>query len=370
MIGDVAVSLLRLLNAEDAHRATIAALKVLPVRTPPPDDPRLSVSAFGLRFPNPLGLAAGFDKNAEVAGATLSLGFGFTEVGTLTPRAQPGNPRPRAFRLMEDRAVVNRYGFNNEGHAPAHARLRAFSAKVGTGFAKENASKVSARSPQGIVGVNIGANKDSADRVYDYVKGVETFADVASYFTINVSSPNTPGLRDLQEPEALRELLARVLEARERATQRRPVLLKIAPDLSLTQLDAIVRVAREAHIDGMIVSNTTISRPMTLRSPLARESGGLSGAPLFSLSTRMLAQTFLRVEAQFPLIGVGGIDGPDAAFTKFEAGATLVQLYSALVFEGPGLIARIKRGLGERLSREDATLAGIVGRNAAAFASA
>jgi dihydroorotate dehydrogenase len=344
MIGKAVTALLRLLDAESAHRATIAALKLLPpLGARAPDDPRLSVSAFGLDFPNPVGLAAGFDKNADVPEAMRALGFGFVEVGTLTPHAQPGNPRPRAFRLLEDRAVVNRYGFNNDGHASALRRL-------------------SARRLKGIVGVNIGANKDSPDRIADYVKGVETFADVASYFTINVSSPNTPGLRDLQEPDALLELLARVLEARERATARRPVLLKIAPDLTLDQLDGIVRVARDAHIDGMVVSNTTISRPATLRSPLASESGGLSGAPLFSLSTRVLAQTFLRVEGQFPLIGVGGIDGPDAAFAKLEAGATLVQLYSALVYEGPALIARIKRGLVEAFAERPLSVA--IGANA------
>jgi len=340
LFGGVATRLLQALNAEDAHRATIAALKALPRGAPPADDPRLAVSAFGLAFPNPVGLAAGFDKNAEVPDAMLALGFGFVEVGTLTPRAQPGNVRPRAFRLREDRAVINRYGFNNDGHAPALARL-------------------AARERTGVVGVNIGANKDAQDRIADYVAGVETFANVASYFTINVSSPNTPGLRDLQEPEALAELLARVMEARAKAAARRPVLLKIAPDLSLRQLDGVARVARAQNIDGMIVSNTTISRPAALRAAQAREAGGLSGAPLFSLSTQMLAQTFLRVEGQFPLIGVGGIDGAEAALKKIEAGATLVQLYSALVYEGPGLVARIKRGLSEALG--DAPLASFVG---------
>lgn len=348
-IGGFATSLLRLLDAEDAHRVMIAALKKLPIPAPRPDDPGLSVSAFGLDFPNPLGVAAGFDKNAEIPDAMFSLGFGFVEVGTLTPRPQPGNPRPRVFRLLPDRAVINRYGFNNDGHAPAHARLVA-------------------RRAGGVVGVNIGANKDSSDRIADYVKGVEAFADVASYLTINVSSPNTPGLRDLQEPATLRELLARVLDARARGRVSRPVLLKIAPDLTLNQLDAIVRTARDAGIDGMIVSNTTISRPASLVSPLAKETGGLSGAPLYSQSTRLLARTFLRVESQFPLIGVGGVDGPEAAFAKFEAGATLIQLYSALVFEGPGLVGRIKRGLAERLAREKTTLATIAGRSAAALA--
>lgn len=341
----LALPLLRLLDAEDAHRATIAALKFLPARAPERDDPRLAVSAFGLDFPNPVGLAAGFDKNAEVPDAMLGLGFGFVEVGTLTPRAQPGNARPRAFRLVEDRAVVNRYGFNNDGHAPALALL-------------------SKRPPRGILGVNVGANKDAQDRVADYVAGAAAFADVASYFTINVSSPNTPGLRDLQEPGALSDLLARVIEARDAARARRPVLLKIAPDLSLSQLDGVVRIARERRIDGMIVSNTTVSRPASLRSPLARESGGLSGAPLFDLSTQMLAQTFLRVEGQFPLVGVGGIDSAQTALTKIEAGATLVQLYSALVYEGPGLARRIKRGLLDALTREGVSLSALVGRKA------
>ncbi|MBM3550377.1 MAG: quinone-dependent dihydroorotate dehydrogenase [Alphaproteobacteria bacterium] len=344
----IASPFLRLLDAETAHRATIAALKTLPPRAPPPDDPRLAVSAFGLDFPNPIGLAAGFDKNAEVPDAMLGLGFGFVEVGTLTPRAQPGNPRPRALRLVEDHAVINRYGFNNDGHAPALARL-------------------SKRAPRGIVGVNIGANKDAADRVADYVAGVSALADVASYFTINVSSPNTPGLRDLQEPEALSELLARAIEARDAARIRRPLLLKIAPDLTLDQLDSVVRVARERRIDGMIVSNTTISRPLTLRSPLAKESGGLSGAPLFDLSTRMLAQAFLRVDGQFPLIGVGGVDSAEAALAKIEAGATLVQLYSALVYEGPALVARIKRGLIETLERNKEPLAARIGKCATAL---
>ena len=350
MILDLAAAALRRLDPESAHRATIAALRHLPKAHPRIEDPRLKTAAFGLAFDNPLGLAAGFDKNAEVFDASPGLGFGFVEVGTLTPRPQPGNPRPRVFRLLEDRAIVNRYGFNNDGHAPALARL-------------------SGRERSGLVGVNVGANKDSADRIADYVAGVETFANVAEYLTINISSPNTPGLRDLQEAAALRTLLARALEAREWAARRPPLLLKIAPDMTLDQLDEIVRVARDAKIDGMIVSNTTISRPATLRSPLAKESGGLSGRPLFSLATRRLAETYLRVEGQFPLIGVGGIDGPEAAFAKLEAGASLLQLYSALVFEGPGLISRIKRGLAARLAGENASLPAIVGRRAAGLAA-
>jgi dihydroorotate dehydrogenase len=296
-----------------------------------------------------VGLAAGFDKSAEVFNATLALGFGFVEVGTLTPLPQPGNARPRAFRLVEDRGVVNRYGFNNDGHATALKRL-------------------ALRGRNGIVGVNIGANKDAADRMQDYAAGVIAFSAVADYFTINVSSPNTPGLRDLQDPRALAELLARALEARESAPLRRPLLLKIAPDLNLQQLDDIVRVARDAPIDGMIVSNTTISRPASLRSNLASEAGGLSGAPLFALSTQRLAEVFLRVERQFPLIGVGGIDSPEAALAKIEAGASLMQLYSGLVFEGPRLVARIKQGLAARLEKENVTLEAMVGREAKKYA--
>ncbi len=348
-LGDAAAALARRLDAEGAHRATIAALKFLPKAKPDLDDARLATTAFGLEFPNPVGLAAGFDKNAEVFDATLALGFGFVEVGTLTPLPQPGNARPRAFRLVEDRGVINRYGFNNDGHAQALKRL-------------------ALRERNGIVGVNVGANKDSADRVQDYAAGVKAFSAVADYFTINVSSPNTPGLRDLQDPRALAELLARVLEARESAPLRRPLLLKIAPDLNLQQLDDIVRITRDARIDGMIVSNTTISRPASLGSNLAGEPGGLSGAPLFALSTQRLAQVFLRVERQFPLIGAGGIDSPEAALAKIEAGASLVQLYSGLVYEGPGLVARIKHGLAARLEREDVALEAIIGREARKYA--
>lgn len=348
-LGAAATALLRGLEAEDAHRLTIAALRLLPRREPAPDDPRLATKVFGLDFPNPVGLAAGFDKNAEAFDATLALGFGFAEVGTLTPLPQPGNARPRVFRLLEDHAVINRYGFNNDGHAPALKRL-------------------AARARRGIVGVNIGANKDASDRVQDYVAGVRAFAEAADYFTINISSPNTPGLRDLQEPKALADLLARVIDAGAGAPTRRPLLLKIAPDLTLSQLDDIVRVAREAQIDGMIVSNTTVARPGSLRSKLAAETGGLSGEPLFALSTRRLAQVFLRVEGQFPLIGVGGIDGPETAFAKIEAGAALLQLYSALVYEGPGLVTRIKQGLASRLASENAPLGAVIGRKAKDFA--
>ena len=334
---DLGLPFARLLDAEDAHRLALAALKTLPLPPTPTDDPRLKVEAFGLIFPNPVGLAAGFDKDAEVPGAALKIGFGFVEAGTLTPKPQPGNPRPRVFRLPADEAVINRLGFNNGGYAAAHNRL---------------AKRVRSA---GILGVNVGANRESVDRAADYVKGVETFAAAADYLTVNVSSPNTPGLRELQSGAALDDLVARVIEARERVTARggkKPVLLKIAPDLSLTELDGVVAVARKRGIDGIIVANTTIARPRSLRDRAAREEGGLSGRPLFSLSTRMLAETFLRVERAFPLIGVGGVDSADAAWQKMRAGAALVQLYTALIYKGFSLVASIKRGLVQRLERE------------------
>ncbi len=325
-----ALPMLHSISAERAHDLTVFALERFPLPTAPLDHESLAQNVFGLDFPNPLGMAAGFDKNARVPDALLQLGFGFTEAGTLTPRPQTGNAKPRLFRLHEDRGVINRFGFNNQGHAAAREKLLARSANGG------------------VVGVNIGANKDSTDRSADYVAGILAFADLASYFTINISSPNTPGLRDLQRPSALDDLLARVLDARDLTAEtlpRRPVLLKVAPDLTLADLDDVVRVARARGVDGMIVSNTTLSRPDSLRDEAQGETGGLSGAPLFSLSTQMLAQTFLRVERQFPLIGVGGVDSPEAAWAKIEAGATLIQLYSALVYEGMGLIERIKSGL-------------------------
>jgi dihydroorotate dehydrogenase len=339
------------IDTETAHGLAIGAMKLLPKKAETHDDPRLAVSAFGIGFPNPLGLAAGFDKNAEVPDAALRLGFGFSEVGTLTPRPQSGNPKPRIFRLLEDEGVINRLGFNNDGHAPALKRLQARAAH------------------SGIVGVNVGANKDAVDRAADYVLGIKAFVGVASYFTINVSSPNTPGLRDLQSEAALDDLLSRVIEERNKCAPnfgRKPILLKIAPDLTLAALDDLVKVARHRGVDGLIVSNTTIRRPTSLQEATLRfESGGLSGKPLFPLSTRMLAETYLRVEGQFPLIGVGGIDSARAAFSKIEAGASLIQLYSGLVYHGPGLISDIKRGLIERMEKENlSSLASIVGRSA------
>lgn len=336
LLLDLALPFSRLFEAEDAHRLAIRALSLMPKGALLADDPRLAVSALGLNFRNPVGVAAGFDKNAEVPDAILALGFGFAEVGTLTPKPQAGNPRPRVFRLLRDEAVINRLGFNNEGFGAAAARL-------------------SRRTPYGIVGINIGANKDSADRIADYVAGVETFSPHATYLTINISSPNTPGLRDLQSAEALNELIKRVLDAREHAAQqgagRKPILLKIAPDLSLADLDDIVEIARKRAIDGMIVSNTTVTRPASLRDHLAKEQGGLSGRPLFDLSTRMLAETYLRAERAFPIVGVGGIDSAEAAWKKIRAGATLVQLYTGMVYKGFGIAREIKRGLSLFLDR-------------------
>ena len=341
------------MDAETAHRVTLLALRHTPLPAPPADDPRFQVQAFGLVFPNPIGMAAGFDKNGEVVDAVLRMGCGFAEVGTVTPRPQGGNPRPRMFRLEADRGVINRLGFNNEGHAAVLRRLRA-------------------RRRGGIVGVNVGANKDSVDRAADYVAGVAAFADVASYFTVNVSSPNTPGLRDLQRAGALDDLLARVIEARDAASAtagRKAVLLKIAPDLALADLDEVVSVARRRAIDGMIVSNTTVTRPPELRDPrTAAEAGGLSGRPLFPLATRVLAETFLRVERAFPLVGAGGIDSGAAAVAKIRAGASLVQLYSGLVYGGLGLLAEIKTQLLRELDRTGSSaLASLVGEDAEAW---
>jgi dihydroorotate dehydrogenase len=344
--------LLRWFDPEDAHRLAIQGLRLLPPVRPRPDDPKLAVRAFGLNFPNPIGMAAGFDKSAEAPDALLRLGFGFVEIGTVTPKPQTGNPRPRLFRLERDEAVINRMGFNNDG---ADAVLRRLAGRAHLA---------------GIVGVNVGANKDASDRVADYVRLIETFAPVASYFTVNVSSPNTPGLRNLQQAAALDDLLAKVIDARERVRQNAgdsPVLLKIAPDLSLTELDDVVHIARSRRVDGMIVANTTLARPSTLRETnRAREQGGLSGRPLFRLSTRMVAETYVRAEGAFPLVGVGGIDTGGAALTKIRAGASLIQLYSSLIYKGLGLVDDIKNDLTSTLLRTGRdSLSEIVGADAA-----
>ena len=348
----VSLPLLRWLDPEDAHRLAVQGLKLLPPARPRDDDSKLAVRAFGLNFSNPIGMAAGFDKHGEVTDAVLRLGFGFVEVGTVTPKPQSGNPRPRLFRLERDEAVINRFGFNSEG---ADTVLRRLAARAHLG---------------GIVGINVGANKDSSDRAADYVSLIETFAPVASYFTVNVSSPNTPGLRSLQQASALDDLLARVIDARERVRKNAgdsPVLLKIAPDLSLAELDDVVHIARSRRADGMIVTNTTIGRPSTLREQnRSKEAGGLSGRPLFRLSTRMVAETYVRAEGAFPLVGAGGIDSGGGALTKIRAGASLIQLYSALIYKGLGLVDEIKKDLSSTLLRTGRDqLSEIVGVDAA-----
>jgi dihydroorotate dehydrogenase len=329
---------LHALDPEDAHGLAIRMLKITPLPPAAADDARLASRVFGLNFKNPVGMAAGFDKNAEVPDALLRLGFGFVEVGTVTPLPQPGNARPRLFRLDADGGVINRLGFNSQGADAVLARLAA----------RANAG--------GLVGVNIGANKAASDRVADYVRLIERFAPVASYVTINISSPNTPGLRNLQQAAVLDDLLARVVEARERVTRNAgptPTLLKIAPDLSLADLDDVVGIARARRVDGMIVGNTTLARPASLReTAIAKQAGGLSGRPLLSLSNRMLAETYVRVEDAFPLVGAGGIDSADGALAKIRAGASLIQVYSGLVFRGLALIGEIKTALIAALETE------------------
>ncbi len=344
--------LLNALEPENAHRVAIQMLKFAPLPRGSRDDRRLATWAFGLNFPNPVGIAAGFDKHAEVPDALLRLGFGFVEVGTVTPLAQAGNPRPRLFRLDADRGVINRLGFNSHG---AHAVLARLAARAQSG---------------GIVGINIGANKDASDRVADYVNLIERFAPVASYVTINISSPNTPGLRNLQGAAMLDGLLARVVDARDRVKRNAgptPVLLKIAPDLTLSDLDDVVGIARSRRIDGMIVGNTTVTRPASLRDRAAKEAGGLSGQPLLPLANRMLAETYVRVEGVFPLIGAGGVASAQAALGKIRAGAALIQIYSGLVFRGLGLLAEIKCALIAALERDrQEGLKDYVGADAAA----
>jgi dihydroorotate dehydrogenase len=326
MLIDIAARALRSLPAEDAHRATIRLARTFAPLLPQaaPDDPRLAVEALGLRFPNPIGLAAGFDKDAQVPDAMAKFGFGFVECGTITPRPQAGNPTPRLFRLAQDRAVINRMGFNNSGMEAAVRRLER-------------------RARKGILGINIGANKDSEDRIADYALCFRRLAPFADYVAVNVSSPNTPGLRGLQNHDELERLLSRLTDLRARETRRTPLLLKIAPDLDEGAMDAIAEVVRASGIEGLIVSNTTIARPTTLASANAREQGGLSGAPLFEPSTLVLKGMRERVGAGLVIIGVGGVASGADALAKLRAGADLVQLYTALAYSGPGLVKRIKR---------------------------
>jgi len=337
------------LDAERAHHLALAALKYVPSRllggAALPAHGPLAIRVAGIDFPGPVGQAAGLDKDARVPDALLALGFGFAEVGSITPLPQPGNPKPRLFRLVEDAGVINRMGFNNGGAAAAAARLAARAH----------------RHRGGIVGVNLGANKDASDRIADYAHGARVFAPLASYLVVNVSSPNTPGLRALQDPASLEALLAGVIAARDETGARPPVFLKVAPDLLPADIDAIARIAIEQRLGGLIVSNTTITRP-ALRSAHAGESGGLSGAPLKDMALERLRDFRKATGSAVPLVGVGGIASAEDAWARICAGASLVQLYSAMVYEGPGIAHTITRGLEARLAASGfATLAEAVG---------
>jgi dihydroorotate dehydrogenase len=343
---------------EQAHEMTLKALEAgLYPRALLPDDLRLTTRAFGLTFPNPVGIAAGFDKDGRVPDAILGLGCGFAEAGTITPKPQAGNPQPRVFRLVADDAMINRLGFNNGGHASALQRL---TARAGRG---------------GVVGVNVGANKDTADKTADFVTGVETFYDLASYLMVNISSPNTPGLRDLQAPAALDELLGRVMAVRAAriaaGAPSRPILVKIAPDIAEADLPAIVERLMAHKVDGIAVSNTTLSRAGLSPSDRTAEAGGLSGRPLFHRSTVVLARVFEQTGGRVPLIGIGGVTSGETALQKVLAGATLVQLYTGLVYKGPALIGEIKQSLVAALDRAGggATLETLRGRDAKSWAA-
>lgn len=327
------------LDPERAHELTLRALeRGFYPKAELPRDPRLAQDLFGCRFANPLGMAAGFDKDARALRPLFELGFGFVEVGTVTPQPQAGNPRPRVFRLINQRGVINRLGFNSQGHGAVHARL-----------ARQRFA--------GVVGVNIGANKDSEDFIADYETGMRAFADCADYFTVNVSSPNTPGLRDLQTPDRLNALLARLSAVRAEltgTTPAPPLLVKLAPDIPDEELPGVVKTVMAHDIAGLILTNTTLSRPDLHGVAHADEAGGLSGRPLFELSTRVLARLYTLSEGRLPLIGVGGVDSAEAALAKIEAGASLVQLYTGLIYEGVGLVSEILSGLSAALDRAGA----------------
>lgn len=352
---DIARPALFAFSPEEAHELVLRSLEfgIYP-RDAGPDPACLATTVWGLSFSNPIGIAAGFDKDARVPDAVLGLGCGFAEVGTTTPLPQSGNPKPRLFRLTRDHAIINRLGFNNAGHEATLRRLRA-------------------RTGGGIVAVNIGANKESPDRAGDYVAGLRTFYDVATAFTVNISSPNTPGLRDLQAPEQLDELLGRVVQARAELVAagkpQRPITVKIAPDIAEGDIDAICGRLLHHAVDAIAVSNTTLSRP-GLMDRDARQGGGLSGRPLFEKSTAMLARIYLATGGKVPLIGIGGIDSGEAALAKIEAGATLIQLYTGLVYEGPALISRLKTDLAEACRRRGIDrLSSLTGTRAEAWAS-
>lgn len=340
LIDRIALRALYALPPELAHHAALYALEHhLVANHAEPDDPVLHTKVWDLIFPNPVGLAAGFDKDARVCDAMLSLGFGFVEAGTVTPRPQPGNPRPRLFRLDEDSAVINRLGFNSGGIDTFARRLAA---------RRKN-------SRAGIAGANVGKNRDTVNAADDYVTGIEKTAGIADYLVINISSPNTPGLRDLQARDALENLLHRSIVARNHAGRgggKPPLLAKVGPDLLPSQITGIAEVALATGVDGLIIGNTTIARPPELQSRDRGQAGGLSGAPLFKPSTECLAQIYRLTKGRLPLIGCGGIADGATAYAKIRAGASLVQLYSALIFHGPGLVRRIKRELAQLLRRD------------------
>ena len=357
MIGrliDMAQSGLLFLDPERAHELTLRALETGVFPRAAPDDPKLRQTVWGLEFPNPLGMAAGFDKDARVPEALLAMGFGFAEIGTVTPLPQPGNARPRVFRLIRERATINRLGFNSGGHVAAKTRLE--------------------RRPAGVIGVNIGANKNSADSVEDFAAGLRAFYGLADYFTVNISSPNTPGLRDLQAPDRLSRLLDRLMSERESLSPgtapRRPILVKLAPDMHDDDFAATIACLLDHKVDGIILTNTTISRQEIPQAAYRAEAGGLSGRPLFQRATRTLAKAYLLTEGRVPLIGVGGIDSGETAIAKIEAGASLIQLYTGLIYEGLGLLATIQRALIESMDRARADdLAALRGSAAERWAS-
>lgn len=343
-LADMGAKALTLLPAEAAHRISLQALKAgLGPKLPGKADPVLATSIAGMELSHPVGLAAGYDKNGEAPDALLAAGFAFVELGAVTPRPQAGNPQPRLFRLREDRAVINRMGFNNEGLDALKTRLEARAGKPG------------------IVGINLGANKDSEDRAGDYVTLVKALKGLASFFTVNISSPNTPGLRDMQGAEALNDLLKRVNDAR----WTEPVFLKVAPDLDEAGIEAITRAALDNRMSGLIVSNTTLARPDTLKSRHRAEAGGLSGAPLTDMSNNVLRRFRQLAGVDLPLIGVGGINSVESAYARIRSGARALQLYTALVYEGPGLVGRLRDGLAARLKADGyASLADAVGADA------
>ncbi|XP_014208444.1 dihydroorotate dehydrogenase (quinone), mitochondrial [Copidosoma floridanum] len=339
---NVAMPLARLINPEVAHRIAVVTTKLglSPVQKTS-DPPVLKTTLWGLEFENPLGMAAGFDKHAEAVQGLCKMGFGFVEIGSVTPEPQPGNPKPRVFRLPEDKALINRYGFNSEGHEVVHKRLQ--NLKQSKDF-------------QGIIGVNLGKNKTSEDAAHDYVSGILRFSDVADYFVVNVSSPNTPGLRSLQAKKELEELLTRVNEARQKTERKPPLLLKIAPDLTSEEKKDIAEVVlgKETRTDGIIVSNTTLSRD-NLQNPHKNEAGGLSGAPLGELSTGTIADMHRLTSGKLPIIGVGGIFDGASAYSKIKAGASLIQIYTSFAYHGPPIVSKIKRELAALLEQDGCT---------------